>query len=115
MTLLQHLLTEPHQGLKDHLLLMARQADPNLLRRAARTREAGVLPYVYLGHAYQQRGRDADAAAAYRKARDLDPADAHPLFALGDLHNLSGRTAEAAARVHGALDLPPGPALDLIP
>ncbi|QKW19447.1 tetratricopeptide repeat protein [Kitasatospora sp. NA04385] len=62
---------------------------------------------VYLGMA-AQRGHDADlAAAAYRTAAGIDPADPFPHYDLGTVHQAAGRADEASAEYREALRLDP--------
>ncbi|MFB7943493.1 hypothetical protein ACFC6L_01095 [Kitasatospora phosalacinea] len=62
---------------------------------------------VYLGMA-AQRGQDVDlAAAAYRTAAGIDPADPFPHYDLGTVHQAAGRADAASAEYHEALRLDP--------
>jgi predicted CXXCH cytochrome family protein len=63
--------------------------------------------HAALGNLYAARGREAEAAAAYRKALELDPAFAQAALNLADLQRASAREDEAERTLREALKRAP--------
>ncbi len=66
-----------------------------------------VRPYLRLGLVYRQRGAGAAAEQAYRRALELDPANAPAHNNLGNLYRDQGRMADAEGEYRQALALLP--------
>jgi tetratricopeptide (TPR) repeat protein len=91
------------------LQLHARRPDlaaPTLLRALADA-PGDALLQAELGNAHSALGRQDDAIAAWRRAAELDPAQASPLFNLGRAHQLRGDSRAAAEALARARELAP--------